>query len=359
MKRRADAAPDPEDLFADTRMSFGDHLEDLRLHLWRAIQGFLVAMVLSFVIGKPAMYVLIIRPVEQQLDAYYREYKEKRAKQAFDELGKGEDHGANEPRYVDVQFLGQHLKAILAGKDPEPVEDLKAVPEKDWVKIPMRIPEPVRYLDVFRKAQAFLEPPRTLKTFSIMEAFMVYFKISLICGLVLGSPWIFYQIWMFVAAGLYPHEKRYVHYYMPISLLLFLAGVVACHLVVMPKAISALLWFNEWLNLEPDLRLNEWLSFAIWVPVIFGLSFQTPLVMLFLERLGLFTVDTYRRKRRIAFFILAFISAIGPTIDAFTMMFQWVALCLLYELGIWLCIWSPRKSELDIDVPESEEMIEV
>src|SRR5262249_23608819 len=119
MKRRAENAPDPEDLFADTRMSFGDHLEDLRLHLWRAIQGFLVAMVLSFVIGKPAMYVLIIRPVEQQLDAYYREYKEKHAKQVLDELGKGKDDGANEPRYVDVQFLGQHLKAILAGKDPE------------------------------------------------------------------------------------------------------------------------------------------------------------------------------------------------------------------------------------------------
>ena len=62
---------------------------------------------------------------------------------------------------------------------------------------------------------------------------------------------------------------------------------------------------------------------------------------------------------RVNFFILAGISAIGPTVDAFSMLFQWVALCLLYELGIWLCIWSPKKAPLDIDVPDSHEMIEV
>src|SRR5207245_1507600 len=99
--------------------------------------------------------------------------------------------------------------------------------------------------------------------------------------------------------------------------------------------------------------------FAIWFPVIFGLSFQTPLIMLFLERLGIMDVEGYKKKRKIAFFVLAFASAAAPTVDAFSMMFQWVALCLLYELGIWLCIWSPKKQPLDMDVPDSEEMIEV
>jgi sec-independent protein translocase protein TatC len=359
MTRRAETTPDPEDLFADTRMSFGDHLEELRVHLWRAILGFLVAMVLSFAIGKPAMYAFIVRPVETQLDQFYKELQVKRANEVLKQHDQDQGPADGQERYVEIEFTRQQLKAVVAGEDVKPLEDPKAVPAKDWVRMQMRIPDPIRYAYATADAQRLLEPPRTLKTFSITEAFMVYFKICLVCGLVLGSPWIFWQIWMFVAAGLYPHEKRYVHYYMPMSLLLFIAGVLACHWVVMPKAISALLWFNEWLNLEPDLRLNEWLGFAIWVPVIFGLSFQTPLVMLFLERIGLFTVETYRSKRRIAFFILAFISAIGPTIDAFSMMFQWVALCLLYQLGIWLCVWSPRKPELDIDVPESEEMVEV
>ena len=170
-----------------------------------------------------------------------------------------------------------------------------------------------------------------------------HFKVSLVSGLVIASPWVFWQIWAFVAAGLYPHEKHYVNYYLPFSLGLFLAGAACCQWVVLPQAISALLWFNEWLNVDPDLRLNEYLGFAILFPVFFGLSFQTPLVMLFMERIGLMTVESYKKKRAIAFFILAVIAAIGPTMDAFSMIFQWIALCLLYQLGIWLCMWSPRK----------------
>src|SRR5260370_41225088 len=79
MTRRADTTPDPEDLFADTRMSFGDHLEELGVHLWRAVVGFLIAMVLSFAIGKPAMYELIVRPVELQLDFFFKDLQTKRA----------------------------------------------------------------------------------------------------------------------------------------------------------------------------------------------------------------------------------------------------------------------------------------
>src|SRR5207253_11405223 len=120
------------------------------------------------------------------------------------------------------------------------------------------------------------------------------------------------------------------------------------------------LWFNEWIGLEPDLRLNEWLGFAIMMPLDFGVSFQTPLVMLFLERLGILSIDLYRGKRRIAWFIMAvFAAVITPSTDAFSMLFLWVPMSMLYELGIGLCLFSPKKPELDLDVPESEEMVEV
>src|SRR5262249_57292693 len=101
------------------------------------------------------------------------------------------------------------------------------------------------------------------------------------------------------------HEKKYVHKYLPISLGLFLAGVLLCQFMVIPKAIEALLWFNEWLGLEPDLRLNEWLSFALLLPLVFGLSFQTTMVMLFLAKLGILDADSFRKKRRIAWFVMA------------------------------------------------------
>src|SRR5262249_40955687 len=152
------------------------------------------------------------------------------------------------------------------------------------------------------------------------------------------SPYVFWQLWSFVAAGLYPHEKHYVHKYLPLSLSLFLGGVFLCQFAVIPKSIEALLWFNDWIGLTPDLRLNEWLGFAILLPLVFGVSFQTPLVMLFLKRIGIMTVATYLAAWRMAVFILAFFAAlITPTPDAFTMLLMWVPLCGLYFLGIYLC----------------------
>ena len=65
---------------------------------------------------------------------------------------------------------------------------------------------------------------------------------------------------------------------------------------MIPKAIEALLWFNEWLGIKPDLRFNEWLGFAIMMPIVFGVSFQLPLVMMFLERIGILTVEMYRQQ---------------------------------------------------------------
>src|SRR5712692_6827717 len=183
---------------------------------------------------------------------------------------------------------------------------------------------PAQFFLAVNKLDKLVRPP-TLTTLSVQEAFVVYFKVSLMTGFVIGSPWIFYQIWMFIAAGLYPHEKKYVNYFLPFSLGLFLAGVAVCELFVMTKAVEALLWFNEWLGFEPDLRLNEWLGFAIFMPVVFGLSFQTPLVMLFLERIGILSVDSFRSKRRIAWFVMAvFAALITPSIDAISMIYLWL-----------------------------------
>jgi sec-independent protein translocase protein TatC len=148
--------------------------------------------------------------------------------------------------------------------------------------------------------------------------------------------------------------------YLPVSLGLFLAGVLMCEFLVIPRAIEALLWFNEWLGFKPDMRLNEWLSFAIWMPLIFGLCFETPLVMMFTARLGIFDADSFRRKRRVAWMVLAVVSAIiTPTPDALTMLFLWLPMCLLFELGIWLIKMSAGEQQTDEDVPDSEELIEV
>jgi sec-independent protein translocase protein TatC len=329
---------DSEDLFADTRMSFGEHIEELRTHLWRAILGFLVCLVFSFAIGWPVLR-FIARPVEEELQRFYNARAERIAR----ELDQGQNstlQALNQAREFEVEMQGQ---------------------DGQWIPMKLRI-KPLDLALGTQEATRLLIRPALLATMGIMEAFMVYVKVCVVCGLVIGSPWIFWQLWSFVAAGLYSHEKKYVHYYLPFSLGLFLSGVAVCEFVVIPQAIHVLLEFNEWLGLEPDLRLNEWLGFAIMMPVVFGLSFQTPLVMLFLAKIGIFTAESFRRKRRMAWFLMAAVAAvIVPSSDILSMLWMWIPMCALYELGIVLARFAERKREgdEDLDVPEQGQMVEV
>lgn len=382
---------DPEDFFADTRMTFGDHLEELRRHLWLACAGFGVALFLSFFIGDKAV-AFITAPVKEQLRAFYNRHVEKTMKelQTNSSLQK-----VNKPTgFTKAYFLRSQLQDAVkgapreqlekvkrpiqrraeapndepifgrlmgrAGEPEQPAEDEEVVQEDALVPLWIAYGEPLKAAGLLQEAIRIVGDFDSMSTLNVMEAFMVWFKVCMVCGFILGSPWIFWQIWMFVAAGLYPHEKRLVHVYLPVSLGLFLAGVLMCEFLVIPRAIEALLWFNEWLGFKPDMRLNEWLSFAIWMPVIFGVSFETPLVMLFTARLGIFSADTFRSKRRVAWMVLAVVAAIiTPTPDALTMLFLWVPMCLLFELGIWLITMSVGEPEADEDVPDSEELIEV
>jgi sec-independent protein translocase protein TatC len=168
-----------------------------------------------------------------------------------------------------------------------------------------------------------------------MEPALIFFRVCLVTGLVLASPWVFYQVWAFIAAGLYRHERASVYKYLPYSLGLFLAGVFLCFFAVLPLTLRFLLGFNVWLGVTPMLRLSEWMGFATILPLVFGLCFQTPVVMLFLAMIGIFTASDYRAKRRLAFLIIVIVAAVlTPGPDVSSMLLLSVPMVLLYELGI-------------------------
>lgn len=361
---------DAEDYFAETRMSFGDHLEDLRTHLWRALVGFGVCLFIGFVLdgigyitdlpiglGRPMLHV-IAQPVTDSLDEFYDRRRERvMAQLDADENSLGPANAPSE--FVQFGFSRDQITALLKGRPSDEISHVpKPVTDTEIVLLWTRIQQPARVADSIQRANRILGKRPGLTTLSVTEAFMVYFKVSMLCGIVISSPWVFWQLWSFIAAGLYPTEKRLVNVYLPFSLGLFLAGILICQFLVMPRAVGALLWFNEWLDLEPDLRLNEWLGFAIIMPLVFGVCFQTPLVMYMLERIGLVGVETMREKRKLAMFLMAvFVAIITPTPDALTMMLLWVPMCGLYELGILLCRWSPRPQYIDME--PDDEMVEV
>jgi sec-independent protein translocase protein TatC len=188
---------------------------------------------------------------------------------------------------------------------------------------------------------------------------MLWMKVCFVAGFVVASPWIFYQIWAFIAAGLYPSEKKLIHVYLPFAIVLFIGGVFFAQFVVMPYAIGYLLGFNEWLGVSEELRLGDWINFAIIVPVVFGVAFQTPLVMFLLERVGIFTVQHYVKVRRIALFALTIIGCLLSAGDLVSTIMMVMTMILFYEMGILACRIIPKPPPSDIDAPSPDEMIEV
>ncbi len=363
---------DPDDIFKDSRMSFGDHIEELRSRLIKALIGLVICMFIGFIldsigqslgwdnfgVGRP-MLRIIVDPVESQVRDFYAQRTEKARKRLSAERTPPERARELLQRVKDADgsllVLSAAEREELRGAPRDmpvilPTEPLaKALglppPKEKEVEITAQVyPAQINYMSGV--GEGLLETKQYLTTLSVQEAFMVYFKVSLLCGIVLASPWIFFQIWSFVAAGLYPHERAYVHKYLPASVGLFITGVLLCQFVVLPGAVRALLAFNNWIDLDPDLRLNEWLGFALILPLVFGVSFQTPLVMVFLNRLGTFTAADYWARWRIAVLVLAFFSAlITPTPDAVTMLYLFVPMFGLYLVGVGICYAFPPSHE--------------
>jgi sec-independent protein translocase protein TatC len=118
-----------------------------------------------------------------------------------------------------------------------------------------------------------------------------------------------------------------------------------------------MLGFYKWIDIDPDLRLNEWLGFAIIMPLVFGVSFQTPLVMLFFNRIGIFTWQAYLSKWRYAMFGLAvFAAVITPSTDVVSMLCLFIPTYVLYLIGVLLCYLMPTPGGLLGPVEEEAEV---
>ena len=221
------------------------------------------------------------------------------------------------------------------GDDREKGPDAETEPAPPESAVAVRV-----YAPEFAKLQRLIKNADKAKTFKVEEAFMSYLKVVVVFGLVFSSPWILWQAWLFVAAGLYPLERKYVYRYFPMAGLLFIAGAIFCFKIVLPFVLSFLLGFNANLNVDPQIRLSEWISFATLLPLMFGISFQLPLAMLLLERIGIFDVPGYRENQRLAILVIAIISMLLTPSDPQSMLAMMIPLVVLYQFGILLCGWK-------------------
>lgn len=340
-KRDDDSPPDEDDLLTDSRMSFGEHLDELRSRLLKAIYGLLVGFIVCLIFG-------------------------------------GEIFA----------FLAQPLLTAMA-----------------W---------------------AGLEPQ--LAVMSLQESFITYIKVCLYAGLFVSCPWVFYQLWVFIAAGLYPRERKYVHRIIPFSAILFLLGgaffifivaPISCSFFIrfashypMPKVRESfvykwldksfgsdkkdekdakeengektdLIWMSEKYRSLVDLMLEKkdiskeehtqlisdlpkleeedeedksfvknWFQLQKYVSLImvlglaFGAAFQMPLVVFFLGRMQFVQLATFKANRKFVIFALVIVAALMTPPDVISQVALVVPMYLLYELGILLVwIWPAKRVE--------------
>ncbi|SYZ73613.1 Sec-independent protein translocase protein TatC [Candidatus Zixiibacteriota bacterium] len=181
----------------------------------------------------------------------------------------------------------------------------------------------------------------------VTGSFMAYLKISIYTGIVAALPIVFYQIWKFVAPGLYPKEKRMVSPLVLISVLLFLAGASFCFFVVLPFAIEFLVNFAQG-EMTPIITVSSYVSFAGFMLLAFGLSFELPIVGYFLGRVGVISAHTLNRGRAYAIvLIVAFAGIVTPTPDIFNQLLLAVPMYILYEVTIIVVRVTARKKEAE------------
>jgi sec-independent protein translocase protein TatC len=318
-----------ESLFEESKMSFGEHLEELRVALFKSLIWLMAGVVVGLSVGNHVVQQIKV-PLEAALKNYYLNKTVMEVEKSYglisDEL---RSFITTEQVIFDDVFIERNelkRQSKFENSDVATDEELSS-PSREMIKT--RVWKPIS---------------ATVKSLSAHEVFMIWLKAAIIAGAIIGSPGIFYQIWNFVAAGLYPHEKNYVYVFLPFSLGLFLVGAALAFFFVFQPVLDFLFGFNQWLNIDPDPRISEWLSFVLFLPLGFGISFQLPLVMLLLNRIGVFPISVYLEKWRIAVLLIFVIAMVVTPADPVSMLLLAIPLTLLYFGGILLCKYMPGRT---------------
>jgi len=177
--------------------------------------------------------------------------------------------------------------------------------------------------------------PHSLVFIAPQEPFIIILKIALFGGIIFALPMITYQVLQFISSGLKKKEKRYLLFYTPFSLLLFLSGASFAYFLVIPVGLRFLLGFGG-SSLEPMISISKYLSFITLMILAFGIVFELPLVFLFLARMGIVTPQFLAKKRKLFIIAIFVLAAILTPPDVFTQILLALPLVILYEVSILL-----------------------
>ena len=184
-------------------------------------------------------------------------------------------------------------------------------------------------------------------------AFFTYMKVALVASLFGTSPISFYQVWAFIAPGLYKEEKRAVLPLAFFSSIFFVAGAAFCFFTVFPIAFKFFMGFATD-TIVPMISVEEYLGFALKLLIAFGVVFEMPLFAYFLSRFGILSPDFMRRQRRYAILLIFIVAAILTPPDVFSQCLMALPMFLLYEVSIYVSAMAYKKKEDKSEEPEEE-----
>lgn len=340
-------------------MTFGEHLDELRHALVRAVMWLAGGLLIGLFFAD-SVVLFVKTPLESAIQQF-------NADRDLHRLGYDPSDEANRPLH---QFLATNaLVWEIVYEIPDAYQTLTmnsivssaAAKEatsaggdagsNDSEASPMATVEPVEMAKLLNSLPdpAMLKPKVQLRqnkvglsSLKMEEPFMIWVKAGLIVGAIFASPMIFYHLWSFVAAGLHAHERKYVYIYLPVSVLLFVFGVVLAFFLVLHYVLTFLLAFNGSMEVAVEPRLTYYINFVLLLPLGFGIAFQLPLVMLFLQRIGLFETRAYVDSWRMAVLVIFVISMLVTPADVTSMIALAIPLCFLYALGVLMCLFIPR-----------------
>jgi sec-independent protein translocase protein TatC len=193
-----------------------------------------------------------------------------------------------------------------------------------------------------------METGDTIIFTNLPEAFFTYLKVAFLAGIMLAAPVILYQFWMFVAPGLYSKEKRLLVPIVVLSSFFFIGGALFGYFIVFPWGFKFFLGFaTETIKALPSMR--EYLSFSAKLLLAFGLVFELPLVITFLAKLGIVTVEFLKKNRKYALLLFFVGAAILTPPDVVTQIMMAFPLMALYEVSIVGARIFGKKKQDEVD----------
>jgi sec-independent protein translocase protein TatC len=202
-----------------------------------------------------------------------------------------------------------------------------------------------------QQAQGNLAQPRpsTLLALQVTDPMTVTLQIGIGAGILLALPFVLFFIGQYLLPALDPKERNLLLPVFLVGTFLFLGGALFCYFLVLPRALEFFQDLNRWLGLETSWTMTSYTDFALQMLVGFGLSFELPLVMVILARLGILqqkVVAQHRRHAVVALIVLA--ACVTPTSDPFNLGLMFIPLYGLFELGLAGMGWAQGSSELKV-----------